>query len=131
MSKWQVQGTTVYELTADYVNKWSALVQSPTASREELEDIARLIAQAPDLKNRVSQLTAARVGYASEFPFNEEGEPDVGNIHKNIREMKEHLELAKEAFKTLKEETDKVMSGQQSAYTVVAAINEALKQKGY
>lgn len=131
MNTWKVQGTTVYELNADYVNKWSALVQSPTASREELEEIAQLIQQTPDLKNRVSQLTAARIAYANEFPLNEDGETDVGNIHRNIREMKDTLQKAKEGLETLKEETDKVIAGKQSAYILVAAINEALRQKGY
>ena len=33
-------------------------------------------------------LRAARIAYAREFPLNEEGEPDVGNIHANIRKLK-------------------------------------------
>lgn len=31
---------------------------------------------------------ASRIGYASEFPLDENGEPDVGNIHANIRLLK-------------------------------------------
>jgi hypothetical protein len=34
---------------------------------------------------------AARMAYASEFPPNEEGEPDVGSIHQNIRALKAEL----------------------------------------
>lgn len=36
----------------------------------------------------VGQYKAARIGYASEFPVNAEGLPDVENIHRNIRNMK-------------------------------------------
>ena len=38
-----------------------------------------------------SGLDAARIAYASEFEFNDEGEPDVGNIHANIRNIKAQL----------------------------------------
>ncbi len=41
-----------------------------------------------DEQAKVQGLQAARVAYASEFPLNEEGEPDVGNIHANIRALK-------------------------------------------
>lgn len=34
------------------------------------------------------ELRAARIAYASEFPLNADGEPDVGNIHANIRKLK-------------------------------------------
>lgn len=48
----------------------------------------------------VGQYKAARIGYASEFPVNAEGLPDVENIHRNIRNMKfmrdELLEFAQE-----------------------------------
>jgi hypothetical protein len=40
------------------------------------------------LRNRVSELEAARIAYASEFPLSADGEPDVGNIHANIRALK-------------------------------------------
>lgn len=47
----------------------------------------------------VGQYKAARIGYASEFPVNAEGLPDVENIHRNIRNMKfmrdELLEFAR------------------------------------
>jgi hypothetical protein len=41
---------------------------------------------------------AARMAYASEFPLNKDGEPDVGNIHQNIRAMKAELEALKRAI---------------------------------
>lgn len=40
------------------------------------------------LKRRIAQLEAARIAYASEFQLNEDGDPDVGNIHANIRALK-------------------------------------------
>src|SRR3954467_10804764 len=42
--------------------------------------------QAPS--KRELELEAARIAYASEFPLNDDGEPDVGNIHVNIRAIK-------------------------------------------
>ena len=41
---------------------------------------------------------AARMAYASEFPPNADGEPDVGSIHQNIRAMKAELEALKRAI---------------------------------
>jgi len=40
---------------------------------------------------RVRQLEAARIAYAREFPPDENGDPDVGNIHANIRKLKSQL----------------------------------------
>ncbi|MBU9635470.1 hypothetical protein C6Q15_28215 [Burkholderia multivorans] len=37
---------------------------------------------------------SARIGYASEFPLDAEGLPDIGNIHANIRKLKAELEAA-------------------------------------
>ena len=34
------------------------------------------------------ELEAVRMAYAWEFPLNEDGEPDVGSIHQNIRALK-------------------------------------------
>ncbi|MGE5623108.1 MAG: DUF551 domain-containing protein [Bacillota bacterium] len=39
-------------------------------------------------EKRVAELEAARLAYASEFPPNADGEPDVDNIHANIRKLK-------------------------------------------
>lgn len=40
---------------------------------------------------RISELEAARIAYASEFESDADGDPDVGNIHANIRAMKAKL----------------------------------------
>lgn len=50
------------------------------------------------LRAEVSGLRAARIGYASEFPPTEDGDPDVGNIHANIRAMKSRAERLAEAL---------------------------------
>lgn len=41
-------------------------------------------------------LKAARIAYASEFPLNSDGEPDVGSIHQNIRALKAKLARVRE-----------------------------------
>lgn len=41
-----------------------------------------------DAHKKVQELEAARFAYASEFPPNADGEPDVGSIHANIRKLK-------------------------------------------
>ncbi|WP_394060597.1 hypothetical protein [Alcaligenes sp. WGS1538] len=56
-------------------------------------DTAPVAAQAQQkkikaLESEVSGLRAARIAYASEFPPDAEGDPDVGNIHANIRKLK-------------------------------------------
>jgi hypothetical protein len=48
------------------------------------------------LADEVSGLRATRTAYASEFPLNADGEPDVGNIHANIRAMKKDAERYRE-----------------------------------
>lgn len=48
------------------------------------------------LADEVSDLRSARIAYAREFPFNADGEPDIGNIHANIRAVKCDLAFQKE-----------------------------------
>jgi hypothetical protein len=47
----------------------------------------------------VSELTAARYAYASEFPLTADGDPDVDNIHTYIRGMKAQFSLLRKASK--------------------------------
>ena len=61
----------------------------------------------------IEGLRAARMAYASEFPPDGEGEPDVGSIHQNIRAMKAEIER-------LRAELDR-------AHKVAALIHEGLK----
>lgn len=55
-------------------------------------------------RQRIAELEAARIAYASEFPPNKDGEPDVGSIHENIRKLKTECkrrgELVAWAFNT-------------------------------
>lgn len=57
--------------------------QSPAA-----EEARRLQKENEELRRRVSELEAARIAYANEFPLTDDGDPDVGNIHANIRKLK-------------------------------------------
>jgi hypothetical protein len=50
-----------------------------------MRDAAAIIER---LTRERDELRAARFAYASEFPLNEDGEPDVGSIHANIRALK-------------------------------------------
>lgn len=49
------------------------------------------------LRAEVSELRAARIAYASEFPEAKDGGPDTGNIHTNIRSLKARAERLAEA----------------------------------
>lgn len=47
-----------------------------------------------ELDKRDSEINgykASRIAYASEFPSDSNGDPDVGNIHANIRKLKAKL----------------------------------------
>ena len=44
-------------------------------------------------------LRSARIAYANEFPLNSDGDPDVGNIHANIRAMKERIKVLEGALR--------------------------------
>lgn len=64
---------------------------------------------------RLSELEAARHAYASEFPLNADGEPDVGNIHQNIRallqrlaELEAELASAREAERVQRERAERL-----------------------
>lgn len=58
-----------------------ASIPSSTAPAPQNDELTQL-------RNRVSELEAARIAYASEFPLTADGDPDVGNIHANIRALK-------------------------------------------
>jgi hypothetical protein len=62
-------------------------------------------AEAP-LLARIAELEAARIAYASEFPLNADGEPDVGNIHANIRKLKSDVAYWKTRAKDAEEYID-------------------------
>ena len=45
---------------------------------------------------------ASRIAYANEFPLNADGEPDVVNVHANIRSLKAQLAEAQKDSERLK-----------------------------
>src|SRR5690606_29180302 len=47
-----------------------------------------LQAECEKLKSELDSHKAARLAYASEFPLDGDGNPDVGSIHQNIRTLK-------------------------------------------
>ena len=49
-----------------------------------------------ELERQLLELQAARIAYAAEFPLTNDGEPDTGSIHQNIRTLKRQLAEAKE-----------------------------------
>lgn len=65
--------------------------RAPTLYDEEMMEAYARAAIEPYAK-RIAQLEAARFAYASEFPPDENGDPDVGSIHENIRKLKAELE---------------------------------------
>lgn len=62
---------------------------------DQMREYAAAVSAADNaaLKATVLQLRAARWAYANEFPLDSDGEPDVGNIHANIRAMKKRIKL--------------------------------------
>lgn len=78
----------IFELVADRGPDgalWKDVAFDERVKRAAAEaEIARLTAE-------LAGLRAARMAYASEFPLDAEGEPDVGSIHQNIRARKAKL----------------------------------------
>ena len=65
-----------------------AMSHCECSSEEACANLERLSRERDEARKRVGQLEAARIGYASEFPADAEGLPDVGSIHANIRTLK-------------------------------------------
>lgn len=60
--------------------------------REAADVLDDLVSELDSVTRERDVLRAARIAYASEFPLNEDGEPDVGNVHANIRKLKAYVE---------------------------------------
>jgi hypothetical protein len=102
------QSRTPQQLQAAYVGLCNAIVILATPSSQPADNAGTALSDLnPDtsriqaleqenlqLHRRVAELEAARRAYASEFPLTEDGEPDVGSIHANIRKMKADLAKA-------------------------------------
>lgn len=87
------------ERLRDRASRFRGYVDGRGAASSELDEAADALEAA---NARISEFEAARIAYASEFPPDAEGLPDVGSIHANIRAMKkalteiveqEHIEL--------------------------------------
>lgn len=74
-----------------------------TAQHADHEETIRALVVAAD---RLAELEAARLAYASEFPLNAEGEPDVDNIHQNIRALLQRLAELEAENDRLKRDVD-------------------------
>ena len=83
-----------------YLAAWAGGVHSRTkndtgaaeewisVSVERLGHAAAALIAARGADSRIAELEAARIAYASEFPPDANGDPDIGNIHSNIRALK-------------------------------------------
>ena len=79
---------------------WAVMCSECGAEYDASEGLTEAVAawnrRVPDARDaRIAELEAARIAYASEFPVNADGDPDVGNIHANIRALKAELAAAK------------------------------------
>lgn len=92
---------TVEQLQAAYAGLCDAIVTLATQEPKdahakavltpETDRVQELERENLQLHRRIAELEAARRAYASEFPLTEDGEPDVGSIHANIRKLKANL----------------------------------------
>lgn len=60
----------------------------PLSALEITERVETQQAECEKLKSELDSHKAARIAYASEFPLDKDGNPDVGSIHQNIRTLK-------------------------------------------
>jgi len=68
---------------------WSDGFKEGESSSNTLQpDILALLDELQTLRSELSGHKSARMAYASEFPPNVDGEPDVGSINQNIRALK-------------------------------------------
>ena len=88
----------------------------------EWSDMQDAAAELRRLHIEIGQYKAARIGYASEFPVNAEGLPDVENIHRNIRNMKF---MRDELLDALKELLDREWQDDEGDYTLEMARRKA------
>lgn len=103
------------------------LIDRLRASSEDglTPDDAYAAAEALEAQSReIAGLRAARMAYASEFPLDGEGEPDVGSIHQNIRAMKAEIErLRKDAALVAARERERMDKDAQRWAMAVQIIN--------
>jgi hypothetical protein len=96
-------------------------------------EIEKLRAELAEARNRISQLEAARIGYAKEFPVDDEGLPDAGSIHQNIRKLKAELAEARRERDRLREAVEQAPHAPtcQSLYIdIVGGLREPFSFEG-
>jgi len=79
--------------------------------------------------SRIAELEAARIAYASEFPPDAEGLPDVGNIHANIRLLKSDLAALRsdiEAQIQLTREAMEIAANYRAALEAITCIEKQM-----
>ena len=88
--------TVTDELIAEYIEYHDSDAERGTpcciTEYEMACELRALRDERAELKRELGGLRAARIAYASEFPFTLDGDPDTGSIHANIRELKRDAE---------------------------------------
>jgi hypothetical protein len=59
---------------------------------KDTAEVEALRGELEQMRRERDELRAARIAYASEFDPDEDGNPDVGSVHENIRKLKERAE---------------------------------------
>jgi len=75
--------------------------ERPEGERGDFWWRKHLRAEVERLTNERDELRAARIAYANEFQPNKDGEPDVGNIHANIRALKKERVALRSALNAM------------------------------
>lgn len=89
-----------------------------------LEQNTVLDAHCAKLEAERDALAVSRYAYASEFSLDEEGQPDVGSIHQNIRALKAAGKLALDVC------LDMRRYGDQRSVAMAIGADAALRQAG-
>lgn len=94
--------TDIHLIEDEAISAMEAQARQITEMQQQESELCTLYglaqAECKKLRSEVEGLRAARMAYASEFPPDGEGEPDIGSIHQNIRAMKAEIEgLRKDA----------------------------------
>jgi uncharacterized protein YeaC (DUF1315 family) len=113
------------------LDKW------PDAATELRRQHARTVELEEMLRREVQHsagLKAARIAYASEFKPDANGDPDVGNIHANIRKLKAEVgklqrKLAAEAEKNAEEKRRTAKLAKLHSIKSLKRIEEHLKRE--
>jgi hypothetical protein len=91
-------GGSGFAATEVVLEKAAVILRERDAYRKaKAENDERFMLERDEARKQADELQAARYAYASEFPPNAEGDPDVGSIHANIRALKRRAAALTEA----------------------------------